>query len=135
LKTDTVYLTKTKKYKIMSLFDQIAQTANPKNMQVNGKVYPMWGQFVAKKEQFIGGILQDSGDSMDRRMGLPAGETVITDIALRPNGVDSAFFEVVGKDFTCGFDVGHGGVTAGEEGWITFSGYGGHTWRIKEKSN
>ncbi len=113
--------------------DELAEMV-PEPVGVNGKVYPMWGQFVEKKEQWIGGILEDAGDSMDRAMGLMGGgalQTEITDIKLIPNGEDSAFFEVEGKDFSCGFDVSVGGVRAGEEGWITFSGYIGHTWRIK----
>lgn len=93
-------------------------------IEVNGKVYPLWSQFVEGKEKFIGGTLQD----LDMGMCV---ETEITDVTLEPNGEESAFFSVEGKDFGCGFDVGCGGVTAGEVGWITFYGYGGHTWRIK----
>ncbi len=95
-------------------------------MEVNGKVYPMWSQFVEKKDQFIGGILEDLEYRTLR--------TEITDIELNPNGKESAFFEVSGKDFECGFDIKYGGLCKGEEGWITFSGYGGHTWRIKPKA-
>lgn len=93
----------------------------------------MWGQFVEKQNEWKGGILEDLGDSMDRRMGMVPMKTEIIGIQLRPNGEDSAFFEVNGKDYDCGFDVHHGGIGTGEEGWITFSGYGGHTWRIKQK--
>ena len=103
-------------------------------MEVNGKAYPFWGQFIEKKEEFIGGVLEDSGDTMDRALfGVEPMKTTITNIELLPNGDDSAYFSVEGEDFGCGFDVEHGGVTAGEEGWITFSGYGGHTWRMKGK--
>lgn len=98
---------------------------------INGYDYPLWSQFVEGKEKFVGGTLEDFGDPMDRHMGFKAAKTEITDITLLPNGNNSAMFSVVGKDFTCGFDVHVGGVTAGEEGWITFSGYGGHEWRIK----
>jgi len=102
-------------------------------MEINGKTYPLWEQFVEKQEQFIGGILEDSGDSMDKRMGFTPAKTIITGIELKPNGYDSAYFTVNGKDFSCGFDVQCGGITAGKEGWITFSGYMGHSWRIKTK--
>lgn len=105
-------------------------------MIVNGKEYPMWSQFVEGKEKWIGGVLQDRGDSMDVALGLSAGGwcgTEITDITLKPNGKDSAMFNVDGKDFSCGGSVTCLGVTAGEDGWITLSGYGGHTWRIKPK--
>src|SRR3990167_2965732 len=93
-------------------------------MEVNGKIYPLWGQFVDGKEKFVGGILQD----LD--MG-ECHETEITDIVLKPNGETSAFFRVEGKDFCCGFDVSVGGISGGETGWLTFIGYAGHTWRIK----
>lgn len=98
-------------------------------IKINGKVYPLWSQFVNDKSKWIGGILQDFGDSMNTENLT----TKITDIELEKNGEDSAFFSVVGEDFACGFDVQYGGVTAGEEGYITFSGYGGHGWRIKGK--
>lgn len=102
-------------------------------MEVNGKFYPMWGQFVEKQENWIGGTLEDSGDSLDALLGGETMKTTITGIELKANGIDSAFFSVVGEDFSCGFDVGHGGIVGGEDGWITFSGYGGHKWRIKPK--
>jgi len=95
-------------------------------MEVNGKVYPMWGKFVQKKEKFIGGILEDHDMGMCAR-------TKITDITLEPNGKDSAMFSVDGKDFSCRGDVSYLGITGGEPGWLTFCGYGGHIWRIKEK--
>ena len=101
-------------------------------MEVNGKHYPLWSQFIEKQEDWIGGVLEDSGDSMDIRMGFVTTSTKIEGIELRPNGKDSAFFEVKGEEFNCGFDVGYGGVAPGEEGWITFSGYGSHKWRIKK---
>lgn len=97
-------------------------------MEVNGKIYPFWGQFVERKNEFVGGCLQDFD------MGYSA-ETTITDITLEPNGETSAFFSVVGADFTCGFDVGFGGISAGAEGWLTFHGYAGHKWRIRPPEN
>lgn len=104
-------------------------------MEVNGKFYPFWGQFVEKKEQFIGSVLEDYGDSMDRALlGVSSPmQTTVKDIVLVPNGTDSAMFNVVGEAFTCGFDVRYGGVVAGENGWITFGGYGDHKFRIKTK--
>ena len=97
-------------------------------MKVNGKEYNLWGQFVERKKEFIGLRLQELTSGFPE-MG--SAETQITDITLEPNGEDSAFFSVEGKEFGCGFDVGHGGVEGGEKGWITFYGYGGHTWRIE----
>lgn len=97
-------------------------------MIINGRMYPLWSQFIERKQEWIGGILEDWD------MGVHA-TTEIVDIELQPNGPDSAFFRVVGKDFSCGFDVGHGGITNGEEGFITFYGYGGHKWRIKARGD
>ncbi len=101
-------------------------------IEINGKEYPMWSQFVERKEEWIGGILEETQDSFPQ-VG-EGGKTIITDITLEPNGEDSAIFSVNGKDFGCSGDTGHLGVIGGEEGWITLSGYGGHTWRIKQKS-
>ena len=95
-------------------------------MIVNGKYYPLWSQFVERQAEWIGGVLQD------RDMGLVT-ETVITGIELRPNGSDSAFFSVNGKDFNCGFDVKYGGIFGESDPiWSGFFGYGGHSWRIKK---
>ena len=102
---------------------------------VNGKYYPLWSQFVERKDEWIGGVLQDFGDSIDTKLGLAKEggvSTVIIDVTLEPSGEDSAFFSFEGEDFSCGFSVKHGGVVGGEEGWITFSGGGGHKWRVKQ---
>lgn len=102
---------------------------------VNGKNYPLWSQFVENKDEWIGGMLVDEGDSFDHNFGLTDQiGTKIEDITLTPNGSDSAAFNVVGEGFSCGFDVRYGGITAGKEGWMTFSGYGGHIWRIQKPS-
>ncbi len=92
---------------------------------VDGKVYTLWNQFVEQKGKWIGGVLEDHD------MG-QLSATEITDITLEPNGKDSAMFSVEGKEWGCGFDVRHGGISEGEKGWITFSGYAGHKWRIKQ---
>lgn len=62
-----------------------------KMIEVNGKVYPFWGQFIEKKDGFIGCELEDFGDSMDRAIGLKPMKTIVTDITLKPNGEKSAF--------------------------------------------
>ena len=99
---------------------------------VNGKEYKFWGQFVERKVEWVGGILRDDGDPMDRRMGHTTSDTKIVDIRLEPNGKDAAMFLVEGEDFTCGFDVSVGGITGGPDDWLSFSGYGGHTWQIQK---
>lgn len=98
--------------------------------EINGKRYLLWEQFV-NDPKFVGGVLEDSGDSVDRRLGFPTVTTKIKSINLKPNGKDSAWFEVEGVGFTCGADVSVLGLVGGEKGWITVSGYGGHTWRFK----
>ena len=96
---------------------------------INGRRYSLWPQFVDKKEEYIGGILEDLDSSFDG----PPPPTMITDIEFRANGKESAWFEVKGKDYSCGGDVGHLGVVGGDEGWLTLSGYGGALWRFKPK--
>lgn len=103
---------------------------------VNGRKYPLWSQFVEGKADWIGGILKDHGDSMDRAIGLEESpENKILDIILKENGPDSAWFEVVGEEYSCGFDVKYGGVSGAHAhvpGRINFSGYGGHSWWIQK---
>lgn len=97
-------------------------------MEVNGKEYLMWGQFVNRKEEWVGGVLQDLYGETS--------ETEIIDITLKPIGDTDAFFSVQGKDFKCGGStdcLGVIGVTGGDKGWITLMGYAGHTWRFKQK--
>ena len=108
---------------------------------INGKMYPLWGQFIDRKEEWIGGELQDEGDEMDKTIAaLAKKELIITtkilDIRMIPNGKESAYFRVIGEDFTCGSDVKYLGITgdatAIKKGWLTLSGYGNHIWRIKK---
>ena len=100
---------------------------------INNKVYPLLGAIVDNKNKWINGVLEDFGDFMDVRI---FGEnahciTSIVNISLKPNGPDSAYFTIHGKDFDCGFDVEYGGISSGELGWITFSGFQGHSFRIR----
>jgi len=95
---------------------------------VNGKVYTLWGQFVDKKSEWIGGNLQDEGGECL--------QTEITDITLKPNGADSAFFTVQGKEYDCGFDVRCGGIGGGQpndKDTLRLSGYGSCTFTIERK--
>lgn len=92
---------------------------------INGKHYPLWQQFVDKKDQYIGCTLEDNDGGIQAI-------TKITDIKLDPNGDSSAMFTVVGKDFSCGFDVSHGGIDGSrcKDGMLAFSGFAGHQWAI-----
>jgi hypothetical protein len=104
-------------------------------MEVNGKTYSLWGQFVERKNEWIGGILKEINEDLFWGDVEEECETIITDITLVPNGKDSAYFSVEGEDFGCGFDVGHGGICGkdGGKGWITFgtTGQVGIKFRIK----
>jgi len=101
---------------------------------VNGKFYPLWEQFVGQSDDWAGGTLTDFGDSFDKRVGLECLQTTIKYIELVPNGQESAMFNIVGEDFTCGFDVKHGGVSPYGVGMgMTFRGYGGHEFHIQKK--
>lgn len=93
----------------------------------------IWEQLVDRKQEFVGKILIDYGDSFDQANGLVGrggAITIITDMTLKSNGPDSKYFSVIGKDFTCGVDIGHGSVTTDEKVLIVY-GYGGHRWTIE----
>lgn len=101
-----------------------------KNIVINGKVYRMWQQFVHQKEKWVGGTLTDYGDSLDKQITpeyFPM-KTKITDIKLEANGKNSAFFEITGKDFSCGSDVKELGILANGN----FHGIIGHEWSISK---
>ena len=104
-------------------------------MEVNGREYPLWGQFIERKEEWIGGLLEEVQDNFPQ-MPVGSPQTKIVDITLILNGEDSAYFTVEGEKYSCGFDVHHGGISGDsdklKDGWLNFSGYGGHRWRIKK---
>jgi len=103
------------------------------HIEINGKIYPLWEQFVINKNEWIGGILRDYGGGC---MGSDYYEGIITNIILDPNGEEDAFFSVESNDFGCGFSVKVGGFVGkpdGLNGDIFFSGYCGHTWSIEKK--
>ena len=104
-------------------------------IEINGRVYPMWSQFVERKDEWIGGILQELEDSWPKVADGPFPKTFIHDITLTENGPNAAYFSVKGETYSCGGSTECLGVIGGEEGWITFSGYGGHKWRIQRKQD
>jgi hypothetical protein len=109
------------------MVDRDAQSIDP--YVVNGKRYSLWPQFVQRQFEYIGGKLEElPGDG-------PGAITTITAIRFEPNGKDSAAFFVDGVDFGCGSDVQYLAVDPkiGGDGWIGFSSYGGHRWRIRKK--
>lgn len=105
-------------------------------MEVNGKFYSMWGGIIKNKEKWIGGKLSETCDD---RMLNSFGETVIdeiTDITLKPNGDDSAYFEVhVKHGRNCGFDVAYGRIDGrnSNDGWLGFRSVYGDPFKIKER--
>ena len=104
-------------------------------IRINGKKYPLWTKFVRRSDEWKGGVLEDlDDDPMVHRAGTDHPSTIIERIELRPNGDDSAFFEIVGKDFGCGGDVQFVGVDPRRtnETWICFVGYGGQAFRIRK---
>ena len=105
------------------------------NTKINGKYYHMWEEFVDKKDEWIGGILEDQDDDpFIRPQSQRERQGKITDIRLEPNGEDSAAFFVDSEKGSCGFDVKVGGIDGHNcvNGWTAFSGYGGHRWRIRK---
>lgn len=94
---------------------------------VNGREYPLWNQFVDQQEEWECGTLKS--EEMGQIL-----ETFVTGITLKPNGEDSAFFTIEGEDFSCGFDVKHGGISSDErcKDGITFKGYGDHVFWIEK---
>ena len=107
------------------------------NIVVNGKVYPMWQQFVQKKDEWIGGILTDYGDNFDKNFynmseDFPM-KTEITDIVLLPSSIDSAMLIFQGKDFDCGSDVQYLGIVVDKDCvGLKFEGFAGHEWSISK---
>lgn len=89
---------------------------------------------VMNKKKFIGGVLEVFPDAFDDILeDNPEGKTTkIKDIVLDLKTSNVGKFDVIGKDFECGFNIDQGGTTKGEEGWITFFGYGDTSFRIKE---
>jgi len=101
-------------------------------IRINGKSYPLWSKFVQDLD-WIGGELQD----LDPESG--GATTTIERIELKPNGFDSAWFEVSGPNWGCGSDAKYLGVVCNaskediDGGWIRFRGFGGHEWRIRRQ--
>lgn len=89
---------------------------------IDGKSYHLWSQLVEGKDRWIGQTLESFEDGEKYT-------TEVTDIYLTKCG-ESVVFGVDGKDFGCSFNVEYGGITSGDEGWLTLYCYG-HTWRMR----
>lgn len=98
---------------------------------INGKVYPMWNQFVEKKETFIGEEMFSNEEG-----GGQSESTIITDVTLEPNGDDSAMISFIGKDYTCACDVRFCGISPTPiPGFIVIATSFGDTFYIKSSVN
>lgn len=88
----------------------------------------MWKEIVARKSEWIGGTLVDSGDNCDRDLGYKPQSTTII--------LHDHFFAVIGKEFTCGGDTSILGVSGKQEGngWLNLTGYDSHEWKIKRNT-
>jgi len=97
---------------------------------------PIWQQLVEAQQGWLGGDIEDLGDSMDRQLaeeGTFPIQGKIAGMEYRKNGENSMYFEVSAEEgWGCGGDTQFLGIAGGEKGWLTLSGYGGHTWRIKK---
>ena len=98
--------------------------------EVDHKKFPLWGQFIDRKSEWIGGRLIDT----DTDFGMQEAETKIKDIRLElwpeklteqqkaVGCVQAIVFIVAGEDFDCSFNVKYGGVqpdrNAAKEGYI-----------------
>ena len=79
---------------------------------IDGISYPLWSQFVEKKDEWIGGILREDNHS-----------TVIRDISLTKES-NAIVFRVTGGTFSCAFNIAYGGaVPSNNNDSISFSAY------------
>lgn len=81
---------------------------------------------VENKAHWIGGTLSDY-DGLIFSQGHKAVETTIKDIKL-----EDSYFTVNGDSFNCGFNLDYArGIIDQDEGFVEFSGYGGHSFTIE----
>lgn len=91
--------------------------------EINGKVYPMYQQFLDNVEDFIGRKLIEHDNFWDDS------ETTITGFDLVENGEDSAMFVIKGGAFDASFDVKYSGLIS-RNGNLCFSTNFGTEWEI-----
>lgn len=90
-------------------------------MQVNEKEYQLWSQFVEKKNDFIGGILESPARHSNNTI-----TTIITDITLSKSCYDSYIFTIEGRGFSSFLNTAQGKIVNKEPGWtIFYDGQGG----------
>ena len=89
---------------------------------IDGISYPLWNQFVEKKDEWIGGELFEYNYS-----------TIIKDISLTKES-NAIVFRVTGEAFSCAFNIAYGGVVPGNNDSISFSAYS-MSFRIKKNKD
>ena len=96
--------------------------------KINGKYYPILSKLVKEKNKYIGQVLEDHGDLMHIHSYQNHKTTIIEDITLNPFEKDRAYFEIRGRDFSCGFDTLYGRIKPDEE--LTFCTEKGQIFKI-----
>lgn len=89
----------------------------------------MWKELVDQEKEWIGGVLIDYGDSIDRNLGATPQQTTIIGFKLTDD-----WFEVKEEKFCCGGNRRFLGLSPNQNGnGITISGYGDHEFKIIKK--
>jgi len=103
----------------------------PPKKELDLTKYSNLTEIAENQEKYIGWIMEDSGDSMDRRMGAKPMATKVKGIEFELNeNKTGASFSVIGEEFTCSFNVEYGYLSHKDDEELIFRGYGGHEWRI-----
>lgn len=79
---------------------------------------------VDQKGKWIGGKLTEYADTVEISLGCDSIiSTEITDIVFKPNGNQGhMWFEIIGKEFSCGFDTRYGRIEGKNEHDLKFGG-------------
>lgn len=100
---------------------------------INSKTYPMWSQFVERKNEWVGGKMFE----VDSVMGATP-MTEIVNIELVPNGPESAMICIRGIDYDCCADVqycGIGGTDQLQPGFLAIFTQFGSTYYIQQRQS
>ena len=98
---------------------------------IDGKSFPLWSQFVERKNEWVGGSLEEFGDQF-----CGGATTEITDITLSKES-DCVFLTFRGKEFDESFNVEYGGIDSHQPDpdWLYFSVIMCPGFRIKQPSS
>lgn len=91
----------------------------------------MWKDLIDQENKYIGGKLIEYPDRIDKVMGFEIEETTITGFLLTDE-----WFEVKGKDFSCGGSRETLGISNNQKGkGLLITGFGGFEFQIIEKDS